>query len=73
MNGCSEVPVTTDPPIDLDLDAPGPETTITRYPDCRDGVTTELLTMVGGRHFPGNLTTDIGRSIWGWFEAHPRP
>jgi len=73
MNGCSDVPVTTDAPIDLDLDAPGPETTITRYPGCRDGVTTELLTMVGGRHFPGNLTTDVGRSIWGWFEAHPRP
>lgn len=73
LNGCSDVPETSAAPIDLDLDAPGAETTITRYPGCTGGVTTELLTMQGGRHFPGNLTTDIGRSIWSWFEAHPRP
>ena len=58
---------------ELDLDAPGAETTVLRYAGCNAGVTTELLTMAGGRHFPGNLSTDIGRCIWSWFEAHPRP
>jgi polyhydroxybutyrate depolymerase len=73
LNGCGDMPDTSVPPLDLDLDAPGAETTVLRYAGCNAGVTTELLTMAGGRHFPGNLSTDIGRSIWSWFEAHPRP
>jgi polyhydroxybutyrate depolymerase len=73
LNGCGATPDTSAAPIDLDLDAPGAETTVARYTGCNGGVSTEFLTMQGGRHFPGNLTTDIGRSIWSWLEAHPRP
>ncbi len=73
LNGCGSTPDTSAAPLDLDLDAPGAETTIARYTGCNGGVSTELLTIAGGHHFPGNLTTEIGRSIWGWLEAHPRP
>jgi polyhydroxybutyrate depolymerase len=73
LNGCSAIAETSGPPLDLDLDVPGAESTIARYTGCNEGVTTELVTMQGGRHFPGNLTTDIGLGIWSWLEAHPRP
>lgn len=73
LNGCGATVDTSAPPLDLDLDAPGAESIIARYKGCNEGVTTELVTMQGGRHFPGNLSTDIGLGIWSWFEAHPRP
>jgi len=73
LNGCGAAPDETAPPLDLDRDLPGAETKIARYPSCRDGVATELLTMAGSKHVPLNLTTDIGQQIWSWFEAHPRP
>lgn len=73
LNGCSATPDESAAPLDWDLDLPGAETKITRYPSCRNGVATELLSMQGGKHVPLNLTTSIGREVWGWLEAHPRP
>ena len=73
LNGCAATPDESAPPLDLDTDQPGAETKITRYPSCRDGVATELLTMTGSTHVPLNLTKDIGQHIWSFFEAHPRP
>ena len=72
LNGCADVSDTSAAPIDLDLDQPGAETKIARYGGCKGGVTTELLSIQGGRHFPVNLTPDVGREIWAWLLAHPR-
>jgi polyhydroxybutyrate depolymerase len=73
LNGCGDAPDMSAPPLDLDLNAPGAETRIARYAGCKGGVTTELLSMEGGKHFPVNLTADFGRSLWEWLAAHPRP
>jgi polyhydroxybutyrate depolymerase len=52
-NGCSLVPDTTLPPIDLEGGIPGNETTIARYADgCQPGGAAELWTIVGGGHVP---------------------
>ncbi len=72
FNGCGASPDLAAPALDLDLDLPGAETKITRYPGCRDGVATELLSIEGGKHVPLNLTPDLGRQIWSFLESHPR-
>lgn len=73
LNGCSDTPDESAAPLDLDKELAGAETTSKAYKSCRNGVVTELLTMAGGKHMPVNLTTEIGREIWSWLEAHPRP
>lgn len=73
MNGCAAAPDESAAPLDLDLDVPGAETKIRRYPSCRGGVATELLSMTGSKHVPLNLTPDIGQQVWSFLEAHPRP
>ncbi len=71
-NGCAATPDESAPAVDLDLDLPGAETKPARYPGCRDGVATELYTLAGAKHVPLNLTPELGRQIWSFFEAHPR-
>lgn len=73
LNGCGPTADESAAPLDWDMDLPGAETKITSYPSCRNGVATELLTMQGGKHVPLNLTTAIGREVWAWLQAHPRP
>ncbi|MBK7401882.1 MAG: alpha/beta fold hydrolase [Myxococcales bacterium] len=71
-NGCAATPDESAPAVDLDLDLPGAETKPARYLGCRDGVATELYTLAGAKHVPLNLTPELGRQIWSFFEAHPR-
>ena len=54
------------PPLDLDQDLDGPETTRTRYrTGCRNDATIELWTMVQGAHVP-HLTPDFGQRLLEW-------
>lgn len=73
LNGCAAAADESAAPLDLDLDAPGAETKITRYPSCRSGVATELLSMTGSKHVPLNLTPELGQQVWSFLESHPRP
>lgn len=73
LNGCAATPDESAAPIDLDRAVAGAETKITRYPSCREGVATELLTMEGSTHVPFDLTPDLGRHVWEFLASHPRP
>jgi hypothetical protein len=71
-NGCSLVPDTSIPPIDLDLEIPGDETTIARYAtDCELGGSAELWTIVGGRHKVPD-PPDVPRRLIEFFYSHPK-
>lgn len=51
LDGCSAGPEER-PALDLEWTLPGPETTVLRYGDCRDGAAVELWTITGGGHVP---------------------
>lgn len=60
------------PPLDLDQDLDGPETTRTRYrTGCRNDATIELWTMVQGAHVP-RLAPDFGQRLLEWLFSGAR-
>ena len=60
------------PPLDLDQDLDGPETTRTRYrTGCRNDATIELWTMVQGAHVP-HLAPDFGQRLLEWLFSGAR-
>jgi len=58
--------------VDVDGDAPGAETSVTRWTGCSPNAEVELWTMQGTIHVPFNLSKDFGRMIWAFLEAHPK-
>ncbi len=65
-NGCSLVPDTSLPDIDLEGAIAGDETTVARYADgCQPGGSAELWTMNGGGHVPV-LSDDFHRLFTGF-------
>lgn len=63
---CNLTEPETLPPLDLDQDLDGPETTRTRYrTGCRNDATIELWTMVQGAHVP-HLAPDFGQRLLEW-------
>jgi polyhydroxybutyrate depolymerase len=53
LDGCQAIGDSTSvAPLDLESTLAGPETTVTRYPGCRDGTVVELWTVQGGGHIP---------------------
>lgn len=71
--GCdgSRMPDTSAPPIDLEKTLPGAETSLARYPGCRNNVAVELWTMRDGTHATANIPT-LRYDIWKFLEAHPK-
>lgn len=73
-SGCSLVPNTSLPPLDLDLRIPGAETTIMRFGDqCAPGGTAELWTVVDGEHGFYAPTPDLPELLMEHLLAHPKP
>ncbi|MGZ5970873.1 MAG: alpha/beta hydrolase family esterase [Polyangiales bacterium] len=60
-------------PLDVDQDVAGKETLVTRWTGCKPNAEVELWDMQGTKHVPLNLSKDLGRMIWSFLEAHPRP
>ena len=69
---CNLTEPETLPPLDLDQDLDGPETTRTRYrTGCRNDATIELWTMVQGAHVP-HLAPDFGQRLLEWLFSGAR-
>jgi polyhydroxybutyrate depolymerase len=70
-NGCSDPPDGTAPDLDLDLDVPGAETTVTRYSNCTSGKDAQLWTIRGGDHIP-TLTPEFAFDVASHLLGTPR-
>jgi polyhydroxybutyrate depolymerase len=58
LDGCSDLASTAAPPIDVDANLPGPETTVTTYlTGCRDGTRVVLWSIADGGHVPALTAT----------------
>lgn len=69
---CSLTPDTSQPPLDLDSEIEGAESTVTRYAfGCGPGGSTELWTIQGGGHSP-TLSSDFSRNVVLYLLAHPK-
>lgn len=63
IDGCDDTADTSLPPMDLDADRPGPETTVTAYRSgCRAGTRVELWTITHGSHVP-SLTANFAPDV----------
>jgi polyhydroxybutyrate depolymerase len=72
-NGCSLVPDTSPPPLDLVGDLPGAETTVARYESgCALGGSAELWSMEGAGHV-FNLSESFSREVVDFLLGHPKP
>jgi len=73
IDGCSLTPDTSSPPLDLDTDLPGAETTVTTYAKgCKPGGSATLWTIQGGSHLP-NIGDTFRKDLFTWLLAHPKP
>ena len=72
LDGCSAVPDTTAPPLDLEASIPGDETTVTKYGGCKSGGHVELWSVVGGGHIP-LISTAFTPDVIQFLYDHPRP
>lgn len=70
-NGCNPTP---EHPASLDLDgnAAGAETAVTRYTGCKDNGAAELWAVAGAPHIPGNFVKDLPRMLWSFLDAHAK-
>lgn len=69
-NACANKGVA--PAVDADADAPGAETSVTRWSGCAQNGDVELWTMQRTIHVPFNLSRDFGRMMWAFLDAHPK-
>lgn len=73
IDGCSNTPDTSAPPLDLESKLAGSETTVTKYATgCKPGGHVELWTIEGGAHIP-SLSKTFAPSIIDFLFAHPKP
>lgn len=70
-NGCGQTPDTSAPPLDLDVDLAGAETTVTRWTGCQTDGDVELWSMQGGTHIPA-FQPNFHEIVWDFFSAHSR-
>jgi len=71
-DGCQAPLVELPAKIDLDVTQPGAETTVARHEGCAKGSAVELWTIAGAGHVPMGLGA-LGRVVWDFFAAHPKP
>ncbi len=63
LDGCADRATASAPPVDLESELPGPETTVTTYlTDCRDGTRVELWSIPSGGHVP-TLTANFTPAV----------
>jgi polyhydroxybutyrate depolymerase len=72
-NGCPASPTTMGAPQDLDVTAPGAETSVEIWTGCQPGGAAQLWTMHGVGHVPNFRHPDWENAIWAWMSAHPKP
>lgn len=72
VDGCQAPLVELPAKIDLDVTQPGAETTVARHVGCTKGSAVELWTIAGAGHVPMGLGA-LGRVVWDFFAAHPKP
>ncbi len=71
--GCTSIPETNLPPLDLDTNLPGAETTVARYANgCAAAGSAELWTVQNGTHIPA-LSSSFGPLVIGFLLSHPKP
>jgi polyhydroxybutyrate depolymerase len=71
-DGCDGAAVEDAHRLDLDEALPGEETSVLRFPGCKDGASAELWTIRGGGHIP-NPTPAFPRSIAAFLSTRARP
>ncbi len=71
FDGCSANPTTDAHALNLDQGR-GDETSVTRYPSCKQGRDVELWTIKGGSHLP-NLTSSFRPDLIDWLFAQTLP
>jgi polyhydroxybutyrate depolymerase len=73
FDGCGVTPDTSAPPLDLDEEIPGAETTVSSYAmGCKAGGSATLWTITGGMHVP-NIGDTFRSDVFSFFLAHPKP
>jgi polyhydroxybutyrate depolymerase len=73
LMSCTVTPDTSAPPLDLDSDIMGAESTVARYgSECDPGGHAELWTIVGGTHIP-TLSDSFIPSALDFLFDHPKP
>jgi polyhydroxybutyrate depolymerase len=73
LDGCSLAADTSSPPLDLDVEIPGAETTVATYAQgCKPGGSAALWTMHGGMHLP-SVGATFREDVFAFFAAHPKP
>jgi len=72
-NGCQSMTDTSSPPIDLEANLAGAETTVARHLGCQPGGAAELWTIVGGSHVPAFRRPTWGEAVVGFLYAHAKP
>jgi polyhydroxybutyrate depolymerase len=72
LEGCGATPDTSAPPVDLDLDQPGAETSITRWQSCASSTHVEFWSMKGTKHIPGNLIKEFPNRLWDFLKAQKK-
>ena len=73
FDGCATPPDTSAPPLDLDVNLTGAETTVTKYAaGCKAGSAAELWTINGGAHSP-TFTPAFAPAVIDFLLAHPKP
>jgi polyhydroxybutyrate depolymerase len=77
FNGCQGLLSDAQPSMDLDLDAPGLDTTVMRYTNSPPGGAVEVWTIKGGTHgptfFSGTRSSEYSARVIDWLLAHPKP
>jgi polyhydroxybutyrate depolymerase len=73
LDSCADRADTTAPPLDLDNQVTGPETTVTAYHEgCRDGTRAELWSIKDGSHVPA-LTPTFATAVADFLLARVSP
>ena len=73
LDGCGATADTSSPPLDLDTQLAGAETTVTKYASgCKPGGHAELWTIQGGGHIP-NFSGAFAPAVVDFLLAHPKP
>lgn len=73
LDGCALTPDTSAPPLDLDDQLAGAETTVEKYAEgCKAGGGAELWSIQGGSHLP-TVSDTFREDVFQFLLAHPKP
>lgn len=72
LDGCSATSDSTSPPLDLDFELPGAETTVEKWPGCKSGSDVELWLIQGAPHHPSFQRPAFPNMLLNWMNAHAK-